>query len=269
MIIISPSVLAADFSRLGEELKKVELAGAEYIHLDVMDGQFVPNISFGAPVISAVRKSTSAVFDVHLMIVDPERYIDDFITAGADLITIHYESTKDPVKQGLWGMFEVFATTIVICTMSALVILTSDVYGVIYHAKDLDPALNGASLSGAAFNEAIPVVGQYGVTIATIFFSLSTILGWAYYGEVCVGYVFNKQRKIAIMVYRLVYVSFVFVGAIANIGIVWTIADCFNVLMALPNLIAIIVLSKTVKDLTKEHFSKNKGLNNQSLKENI
>ena len=96
MFIISPSVLAADFSKLGDEVKKVYSAGAEYIHLVVMDGIFVPNISFGAPIISAIRKSSEAVFDVHLMITEPQRYIDDFVNAGADLITIHYESCDDP-----------------------------------------------------------------------------------------------------------------------------------------------------------------------------
>ena len=97
MIIISPSVLAADFARLGDDVKRVEEAGAQYIHLDVMDGIFVPNISFGAPVISALRKASGMVFDVHLMITDPIRYIDDFVKAGADIITIHYESCDDPV----------------------------------------------------------------------------------------------------------------------------------------------------------------------------
>ena len=96
MFIVSPSVLAADFARLGDELKKIEKAGATYAHLDVMDGIFVPNISFGAPMISSIRKASDLIFDVHLMITEPQRYIDDFIKAGADIITIHYESCENP-----------------------------------------------------------------------------------------------------------------------------------------------------------------------------
>ncbi len=95
MIKISPSVLACDFSKLGEEVESIKKAGAEMAHLDVMDGMFVTNISFGLPVISSLRKVTDIFFDVHLMIDKPERYIDRFIDAGADLVTFHIEATEN------------------------------------------------------------------------------------------------------------------------------------------------------------------------------
>ena len=176
---------------------------------------------------------------------------------GSAPIAHSASSAESPVKQGVWGIFEVFITTIVICTMSAVVILTSGIYSDAYNAGAA-PEVSGAALSSAAFNEALPYVGGFGIAVSTVFFALSTMLGWAYYGESSVGYLFKNHSKTAITIYRVIYVIFVFVGAIAEINTVWLVADCFNALMALPNLIALIALSGLVVKLTREHFVKEK-----------
>ena len=93
-LILSPSLLAADFSKLGEQIKELEDNNIKYIHVDVMDGMFVPSISFGMPVISSIRKQTKAILDVHLMIEEPSRYIEEFKKVGADIITVHLEACK-------------------------------------------------------------------------------------------------------------------------------------------------------------------------------
>ena len=105
MVILSPSILAADFTKLGEQMKQVEEGGNDYFHFDVMDGMFVPNISFGIPVLVSVRKATKKILDVHLMVQAPERYTDKFVDAGADIVTVHQEACV-PLKETIEHIHE-------------------------------------------------------------------------------------------------------------------------------------------------------------------
>lgn len=155
-------------------------------------------------------------------------------------------STKNPVDQGFWGMFEVFFTTIVICTLSALIILTTGLWQL--------GEFQGAALSIASFNRIIPGIGGIVVTLGTIFFACSTILGWAYYGEVSVQYLFKSKK--AVWVYRVVYVGVVLLGSVGNLDLIWSISETMNGFMAIPNLIGIMGLYKVVCTLTKERFEK-------------
>ena len=163
-------------------------------------------------------------------------------------------STDNPVKQGMWGAFEVIFDTFIICTITALVVVMSGLWG------PEGAGLDGAALSIAAFQNSVGIFGAAGVTIGTVLFALSTLLGWSYYGEKSIEYLFKGSSIVGgvKLGYKIVFILLTFVGSIGGLKLIWDIADTLNGLMAIPNLIALILLSGTVTKLVKEYFKEQK-----------
>ena len=155
--------------------------------------------------------------------------------------------TNSPVKQGTVAMVGTFIDTIIICSITGLVIIVSGAW---------TSGQTGASLSSMAFESVLPGIGGYVVTIGLSVFAFTTILGWSLYGERCVEYLFGRR---SILPFRLLWVVAVPIGATANLSFIWLVADTLNALMALPNLIALLLLSPVVFKLTKDYFSPNKS----------
>ena len=163
-------------------------------------------------------------------------------------------SSEEPCEQAIWGVFEVFIDTIVICSITAFAVLLSGIL-------DVDGGLSAFTSKGAAaaaaFNTILPgTLGGKIIELSLLFFALSTILSWAYYGENCWGYLTNNN-KVVVLLYKVVFALVCIVGAIGSGTLMWDIADTLNGLMAIPNLIALLMLSGVVAKLTKEYFSKN------------
>ncbi|MBR9865668.1 MAG: sodium:alanine symporter family protein [Oceanospirillales bacterium] len=154
--------------------------------------------------------------------------------------------TKDPVRQGLVAMLGTFIDTIVICSITGLVIITSG---------EWTSGASGAALTSAAFSHSLPGIGNYLVAIALAIFAFTTIIGWSFYGERCVEFLFGVK---AIVPYRVLWIIAVPVGAGVSLDFIWLLADTLNAMMAIPNLIALALLSPVVFRLTREYFAKNK-----------
>ena len=169
---------------------------------------------------------------------------------GSSVMVHSSSDVKEPVMQGIWGIFEVFFDTIVICTLTALAILTTGVH----HTEGLE----ANNFTSAAFGTVFGSAGGYIVTICLIFFALSTILGWSIYGSRAVEYIFGSK---GVIVYKIVFVLLLIVGAVQPMSLVWDLADTFNSLMAIPNLIGVLILSGTVFKITKNYSDRHfKGL---------
>lgn len=155
-------------------------------------------------------------------------------------------NTNNPIKQGMWGIFEVF-NTFVICILTGMVIVTSDLY------LSGSSTADGAVLTSLAFKEAIGIVGEIVIIISSILFAFSTIIGWSYYGETCLGYL-TKRNRFVIMSYKIIFILAIILGATSDLKSIWALADTFNGLMAIPNLIGILLLSPIVISMVKKYI---------------
>ena len=155
--------------------------------------------------------------------------------------------THDSVHQGMIAMLGTFIDTIIVCTMTALVIILTGTW---------DSGVQGAPMSSLAFNTGLPGIGGYIVTFGLVVFAFTTVLGWSYYGERCAEYLFGIK---IILPYRLLWIIAIYCGAVFKLNLVWTFADVLNGLMALPNLIALLLLSPVIFSITREHLTLDKG----------
>lgn len=163
--------------------------------------------------------------------------------------------TKEPARQGLVSMTGTFIDTIVICTMTGLSVVIAGTW--------LDPELEGVEITMAAFQQGLPfppAVASFALMLCLVFFAFTTILGWNYYGERCIEYLFNRNRSV-VKGYRWLYILAVFIGPYMTVAAVWNIADIFNALMAFPNLIALLALSGVVTKESKDYFGRLKKMN--------
>ncbi len=159
--------------------------------------------------------------------------------------------TKDPVEQGMWGVFEVFVDTIVICTITAMAVILS---GVLNTPGGIDALGGNGAAAAAAFNAILPgELGGMVLQVSLLFFALTTILGWSYYGECCWGYL-TGNNKVVLFLYKVVFILVCVLGATGSGQLMWDISDTLNGMMAIPNLIALLLLSGTVIRITREYF---------------
>ncbi|MFI3141620.1 MAG: alanine/glycine:cation symporter family protein [Clostridia bacterium] len=171
---------------------------------------------------------------------------------GSSVMVHSASNVKEPVRQGMWGIFEVVADTLVVCTLTALVILTSGAVDLTSGEMLVD--IEGSALVSNAFSGVFGSAGSAFIAIAILLFAFSTVLGWSYYGTKAWEYLFGTKST---MIYKVVFVLFIFVGATMSLSLAWDISDTFNGLMALPNLIGVVLLSPLVLKITKNYVQRN------------